>query len=219
MLEEVLDIRSRSLGEDNAATSRTRSNLAVVLGVLGRNDEAQQILERELELQLAILGPDHPSTAGVRNSVARQLMRQKKHLEAVEQLREVLRVERLTHGDRELPAAATLHLVAVESSRGDDQAGAEAAIGEALAIRREKLGPDDPETLLSHYWLGQILGKQERWAEAVDVLADCYEAAVRAETSKYPIARESARLSAEYYESIGDAAAASRWRARMNEHS
>jgi tetratricopeptide repeat protein len=40
-------------------------NLAVTLGFMGRDTEAEDLLRQTLEIQRSVLGPDHPETARI----------------------------------------------------------------------------------------------------------------------------------------------------------
>ena len=214
ILNEVLDTRTRVLGENHTATSRTRTNLATVLGSQGKSDEAVEILKHELAIQTA-LGPDSVGVAEVKFSLAKSLARLKKHDEALQNLNDVLRIRRRLFGERSPQVAATLQKVAASSMELGKHAEAEAAIGEAIAIQREKAGADDPDTLMYRYWQARIVGAAGRTEEAIRLAADCYEAGVRAKVTRYPIASESAKLAAEFEDKLGSGAAAAAWRKKQ----
>ncbi len=216
ILERVLEIRTRALGERHPASSRTRTNLGVVLGSLGRNAEAQEIAEREYALLLEVLGPDHPNLAPTLISLGQHLYRQERYAEGVEKLREAARIQRGSFGERSLPVAATLHNLARYEVKAELHDAAEQNIREAASIREAELGPEDADTLLSRFWTARVLHAQERREEAVAVLTECYETSVRANVTRYPLARESARLLSSIYSELGDETAATEWSARVN---
>lgn len=218
ILRDVLDVRTRALGESHTATSRTRSNLAVVLKSQGKFEESQKILESELKLQLALSGPDHVDVSRVRLNLASALSGQKKYDDALVHLRETLRIHRKTFGERETPVAETLKEFAVTLWRAKQLPEAEKAIAESLAIRREKLGNDAPETLLSLYSQAQIVAAAGRNEEAIKLAESCFDSSVRTKLTRYPLARESARLVAELQAKLGNAAAAAAWKKKQAAH-
>ena len=58
------------IGPDHLDTLASRSNLALVLGDLGRLDEAQAENRAVLETMTRVLGPDHPDTLASRSNLA-----------------------------------------------------------------------------------------------------------------------------------------------------
>jgi 4-diphosphocytidyl-2C-methyl-D-erythritol kinase len=58
------------LGADHPETLGSRSNLANVLGVLGRLEEAESEHRAVLETMVRKLGADHPSTLRSRSNLA-----------------------------------------------------------------------------------------------------------------------------------------------------
>ena len=60
LLQRVLEIQERSLGEHNRFVVQTLTALTAIYKQEGRNDEALPLYERILAIQEALLGPDHP---------------------------------------------------------------------------------------------------------------------------------------------------------------
>jgi hypothetical protein len=56
----VLDVMTRTLGEEHAGTLTVADNLALTLGAQGDHVRARQIQERVLEMMTRTLGEEHP---------------------------------------------------------------------------------------------------------------------------------------------------------------
>ena len=65
-LEVLLGDQVRVMGPDHPNTLKTRTNLAVWRGHIGRADDVMEQLEALLADQVRVLGPDHPETVRTR---------------------------------------------------------------------------------------------------------------------------------------------------------
>jgi Tfp pilus assembly protein PilF len=66
LLREALEKQQRDLGERNAETLASLSNLGWVLAKLGRPEEGTEMLERALALQIEVSGAEHESVLETR---------------------------------------------------------------------------------------------------------------------------------------------------------
>ena len=70
MLNDALEIREKTLGEDHPAVAATLNNLAVLYGKRGKYKEAEPLCKRALEIREKVLGKDHPDVAKQLNNLA-----------------------------------------------------------------------------------------------------------------------------------------------------
>ncbi|MBE3015949.1 tetratricopeptide repeat protein [Microbispora sp. NEAU-D428] len=69
-LQQALQARRDSDGEEHPDTLRSRNNLATVLGELGRLEEAEAEHRAVLEVCRRVLGEEHPDTLVSQNNLA-----------------------------------------------------------------------------------------------------------------------------------------------------
>ncbi|KFD50727.1 hypothetical protein M513_08383 [Trichuris suis] len=70
LLNEALQIREKTLGENHPAVAATLNNLAVLYGKRGKYKEAEPLCKRALEIREKVLGTDHPDVAKQLNNLA-----------------------------------------------------------------------------------------------------------------------------------------------------
>jgi tetratricopeptide (TPR) repeat protein len=120
-------------------------NLAVLYFLAGRFDEAQELLERCLRVQTALLGPDHPRLANSLAHLGETYLIHQRYAEAEELLRRALAIKEKSaapdHPDLIMILSATGRLLIVTGRL--EQAGA--AFERALRIARASLPPDHTE--------------------------------------------------------------------------
>ena len=57
---QVLEMRERTLGPDHLEVAASLNNIAVLLKMMGRYDEAEQLYKRSISIKEKALGPAHP---------------------------------------------------------------------------------------------------------------------------------------------------------------
>jgi Flp pilus assembly protein TadD len=141
-------------------------NLAMVLGSVGRINEARTHLQHALTLQ-----PDH---AGARQLLATCLVKKGRMGEAIAALRALVRQRGRAWDFHQLGCAL------YQANRIDQS---------ALALRQAvRLQPDFPEALIM---LGSVLVRQDRLRAARDALRRAREAAVKAKSPALELAHQS----------------------------
>lgn len=94
----ALDIRRRLLGDADAATAVSASDLGFTLNGLGRLDEAEAFYRLAAEARTAALGPASPETAASWFRLARLVDRRGDHLRGALLMDQALASGRLAHG-------------------------------------------------------------------------------------------------------------------------
>jgi tetratricopeptide (TPR) repeat protein len=161
-LRRGVAIERRSLG-NNPSTAASMNNLGLMLMDWHGLDEAEQILAEAMQMDTALLGPNHASTLAIASNLGELHSRQGKLELAERELRDVLARDR---------AAAIkdqtwelFRLGEVRRRRGDWQ--------EAVTLDRESLrqamtffSPNARHAALAHYYLGLALADGGQAEEA-----------------------------------------------------
>lgn len=156
-----------NLGDPNDPSQSIKfSNLALTLDLLGRFDEAEDLLRRANELDIAILGSDHPSRLLVLANLGNVLRRTQRPTEALAVYDEALRIGARAGSDD------ALRLLLVMSARAmvlDDLARREESLQawqDCFDVHRGASGHDDPQLLISGARVLTQLAQLGRVAEA-----------------------------------------------------
>jgi non-specific serine/threonine protein kinase/serine/threonine-protein kinase len=164
-LAAVLDVLEEVLGSSHPNTLTTRSNLAVEYALLERYEEALPLFEQVLAERSAVLAPDHADLALAHYNVACMCDKQHDYDRAIALYSHAL--ETLARPDlpHELYTRAAVKLARIHEKleQFDEAAQVRAQL---LTIRRERLGPHDPKTLIAMNNLGEVHRKQHKYDEA-----------------------------------------------------
>jgi tetratricopeptide (TPR) repeat protein len=68
-VQEAVRLAETKFGKDDDDTSLYLNNLGLLYATLGDYDKAEPLLKRVLEIHEKALGPDHPRTVSIRNSL------------------------------------------------------------------------------------------------------------------------------------------------------
>lgn len=145
-------------------------NLASFHGQRGRYLEAEQRLTEALELAVARLGPDHPTTAAYHASRGATFSRLERFAESETDLRRALAIYRSTMGEQTVQVAQALHSLGVNDVSSDDYEGALEHYRDALRIKEKILPQDHPTLAPTQNNIGDALNKLERFDEAIEHL-------------------------------------------------
>ena len=143
LLTHALAIRRRHLGPEHPDVASSLSALGRHWHERGEYERAETHLRESLEIRIEALGPDHPDTAESQHFLAVTLAYQEKDQEEAEVLLQSALATRRQLGPP-LYAAATLNTLGNLYMDTERFADAEAAHGEALALRREHLDAAHP---------------------------------------------------------------------------
>ncbi len=133
---------------------------------LAQYAESQKQLERALDLERRVWGPENPKTLNTLNHLGRTVWHQGKYQEAETLLGPALEIERRVLGPEHPNTLYCMNnLGNVYRAQGKD-AQAEALYRPTLEIRRRVLGPEHPDTLTSMNNLANVYWSQGNYAQA-----------------------------------------------------
>jgi len=187
----------------------------------GKFAEAEAVWRKELALEKARSGEEHPWVANSLVNLAGVLERQGKFTEAEQRYREALAIRRKVL-DSEDPALAGVlagltHFLIAQSNFTE----AEPLARECLALR-DKLIPDDWLTFNARSLLGASLLGQKKYAEAEPLLLSGYEGIQQRQASIPAQVRtlrpsEALQRLVQLYEATGRPAQAAEWKQKLAE--
>jgi tetratricopeptide (TPR) repeat protein len=166
LLEKILTVCRKVLGEEDPTTASGYSNLAFTLKAEGRYQEAEKLYQRALDIQRKVLGEEHPDTARGYHNLAVTLGGQGRYKEAEQGLLKALAIRRKVLGEEHPDTASSYNNLAFTLYSLGRYQDAEQAYQNALAIRRKVLGEEHPSTANSYNHLALNLAAQGRHQEA-----------------------------------------------------
>jgi tetratricopeptide (TPR) repeat protein len=152
-----VELRRRSAGVDAPAVAEDEAAWASILHALGRDAEAERLLQHALPLLEQALGSDHPEVAGAWNNLAAIRTRQGDYDGADEAYTKALQAKQQTMGPDHPSIAITLNNLAVNARKRGDTTQAEALYRRALAILEGRVEPDHPNLLLTRRNYAKLL--------------------------------------------------------------
>jgi tetratricopeptide (TPR) repeat protein len=150
LLEQVVAILRKMLGEEHPETAKIYNNLASNLDAQGKHKEAEEGYRKALAIQRKVLGEEHPDTAASYNNLAFNLNAQGKYQEAEEGFRKALAICRKLLGEEDPHTAMSYNNVAGNLNDQGKYPEAEEGFRKALVVRRQVLGEEHPETAMSY---------------------------------------------------------------------
>jgi len=166
LIEQSLEIRRRTLGDDHPDTINSISTLSVLLYAQGKYPEAEIFFREVLEFRRRELGIDNELTLAALNNLGGALWSQGKEVQAEKYFREALEGRRRLHGNEDKELLIPLNSVGGVLWGQGKYEEAEGYYREALNIGRKQLGNDHPNTLLVLNNLGLVLMAQQKLNEA-----------------------------------------------------
>jgi tetratricopeptide (TPR) repeat protein len=166
LLEDVLAIRRKVLGEEHPQTANTHNNLAVSIDQQGRYKEAEQGFRKALAIRRKVLGNEHPDTAQSYNSLAANLCDQGRNGEAQELFQTALALYGKVLGEEDRDTADCCNAMARNLNAQGKYKEAEEGFRKALDICRKVLGEEHPATALFYNNVAYNLWSQGRYREA-----------------------------------------------------
>jgi tetratricopeptide (TPR) repeat protein len=169
LVEQVLAIRRKVLGEAHPDTATCCNNVAYILNAQGKYAEAAELDRRALEIRRKVLGEVHPHTAKSYHNLAATLAEQGKYAEAAESDHKALAIYRKVFGEEHPETAGSYNSVAADLQAQGQYAEAQEGMRKALAIRRKVFGEEHPDTAESYHNVAANLNAQGKYAEAAEV--------------------------------------------------
>ncbi|TVQ60959.1 MAG: serine/threonine protein kinase [Phycisphaerales bacterium] len=168
---DVLKQSEAVLGSDHPNTINAMSNLATFLIPLERFEEAERLCRAALDARLRLLGRNHPSTLISYNVMGFLMQRQNRPAEAVVFLREALNASIEVFGEDHPERLVLLINMGSLSTQLDQPDDAETYFRDAIERVTRTLGEDHPYFAPAVQSLGDLLLKQQRYSEVVDLLS------------------------------------------------
>ncbi len=178
-LQGSRELFSRCKGPTAPETLSAMNNLASVLNLQGRREEARRLHEETLSAQRKVLGEDHVDTLKSMNNLAGILRQQGKWEQAQRLYEQVLSARRKVLGDDHpdtLSAMSNLASVLNDQGRWEE---ARQLFEETLTRQRSVQGEDHPGALNTMNNLAIALGRQGKREEALRLLKTALELARR----------------------------------------
>jgi CHAT domain-containing protein/tetratricopeptide (TPR) repeat protein len=169
LLEKVLAVRRKVLGEEHPDTAYSYNNLAYSVENQGRYKEAEEGYQKALGIYRKVFGEEHPDTAASYNNVAFNLNAQGRYQEAQEGHQKALAIRRKVLGEEHPETAQSYNNVAFNLEAQGRYKDAQELYQKALAIRRKVLGEEHFKTAQSYSNVASTLNAQGRYKEAEEV--------------------------------------------------
>jgi CHAT domain-containing protein/tetratricopeptide (TPR) repeat protein len=166
LLEQLLAIRKKVLGEEHPDTAQSYNMLARSLLLQGKFVEAEASYRKALAIRQKLLGEEHPDTAQSYDGVASSLHLQSKFPEAQEDYRKALAIRRKVLGEEHPDTAQSYNNMARNQHELGQYAEAEEGFHKSLAIRQKVLGEEHAATAESYNNVAFNLQSQGKFAEA-----------------------------------------------------
>jgi eukaryotic-like serine/threonine-protein kinase len=147
-----------------------RQTIGSAYSDLGLFAEAQQQMQRALELRRRVLGPEHPDTLSSMYELGDLYAREGKYGPAEALLNQVLEVRRRLRGDRDPDTLAAMgELASLASMVQGDYARSESMVKRVLDVQRAALGEEHPDTLAMMNNLATAYVNQGKYGQAEDL--------------------------------------------------
>jgi tetratricopeptide (TPR) repeat protein len=149
MLEQLLDVSRRVLGEEHPATLISMQRLSLTLKAQGNLPGARKIQEQVLNVSRRVLGEEHPDTLTSMDSLALTLNAQG-DLPGARKIEErALEIHRRVQGEEHPDTLTSMNNLASTLWSQGDLPGARKIQEQVLDVRRRVLGEEHPGTLTS----------------------------------------------------------------------
>ena len=142
---------------------------------LAQYTESQAQLERALDLERRVWGPENPKTLNTLNHLGRTLWHQGKYQEAGALFGPALEIERRVLGPEHPDTLYCMNNLANVYRAEDKNAQAEPLYRQTLEIRRRVLGSEHPDTLISMNNLANVYWSQGNYAQAEALYSEAME--------------------------------------------
>jgi eukaryotic-like serine/threonine-protein kinase len=148
--------------------------------------ESQKQLERALDLERQVWGPEDPKTLNTLNHLGRTLWHQGKYQQAQALFGPALEIERRVLGPQHPDTLYCMNNLANVYRAQNENAQAEPLYRQTLEIRRRVLGPKHPDTLISINNLANVYWSQGNFTQAESLYSEAMETQRRVLGPEHP---------------------------------
>lgn len=159
-------------GEAHPEVAMGMNNVAYVLQIEGKFDEAEEMYQAAYDMQRDLLGDDHPDIAMALNNLAFTAYEKGNLDESIEKSQASLDMYRRTVGNEHPSVARGMNNLSMWMMEKSDFASAEPLVREALALRKSLLGAEHSDVAASMTLLANLLIETERFAEALPLASE-----------------------------------------------
>jgi eukaryotic-like serine/threonine-protein kinase len=185
-LKRTIDIRSRTLGPENAETLKAMDHLAFVLYRKGQYSQAETLERQTLEDDRKILGSADPVTLSAMNDLGLILLASGHRDEAEKIDREAVDAERRVLGPDAPHTLNTMNNLAMALRLRGRYLEAEKTFRDVYEGRSRVLGPEHPDTSAARNNLALVLADQSRFPEAEKLDRVTFEQNIRVLGPEHP---------------------------------
>lgn len=169
LFREALAIETDRGSEDPLYLTLIQHNLGAALSIRGDFEESRTILEKALSSRRRILGDENASVAATLFELAKLAMDQEDYERALTIGEEALAIQNAVLHENHMGLAKTYNVLGYSSRMLRDYAKTERYARESYRIYRAVQGPESRATVLSLSNIADVLMKQEKYEEAIDV--------------------------------------------------
>ena len=163
----VLDIRSRTLGEEHLDTIRAMGDLASTYWSLGKYADAEKLEVKVLDMRNRLLGEDHPGTIFAISNLAISYESLGKYADAEKLAIKVLDMRNRLLGEDHPDTILAMSNLAISYRSLGKYADAEKLEIKVLDMRNRLLGEDHPDTIKAMSNLAISYGSLGKYTDAV----------------------------------------------------
>ncbi|TVQ40155.1 MAG: hypothetical protein EA370_04110 [Wenzhouxiangella sp.] len=164
-INESLDIKQRTLGEDHPALANSLRLRSILERSLGRHRQSRATLAELLDLRLKLFGESDPILVDDYNELANAHHDLGEYQQAIALYARILELHEPDGEPGAISFVYRNNLGAAYEDHGD-LARAETLYRQSLALRLDQFGPEHPNTLRTQHNLARVLTKKNRLAEA-----------------------------------------------------
>ncbi len=186
LLRRAVETRRSKLGAGNPDTLRSMHELAEVLRLESRPQEAEKWCREALDRRRRELGANNRSTLSSLNLLALILNDEGRYPEAEKLHREALDVARRVFGPQDQSSRSVVKNLAIDLAYEGKFADAEKYFREVLELDQQALGSDHPTVLGDLNNLAACLLQQHRYAEAEKLYSDAIQVKRRVLGPEHP---------------------------------
>ena len=163
---QVLDERSRSLGEGHLGTISAMGDLASTYGGLGKFADAELLQIQVLDMRTRLLGGEHPDTITAMNNLAITYQTLGKYADAEKLQIQVLDMRKKLFGEEHPGTITAMSNLAITYDMLGKYADAEKLKIDVLNLRNRLLGGEHPDTITAMSNLAITYDRLRKYANA-----------------------------------------------------